>query len=116
RLVKRLGVPLVYTVHNLVPHHARPADAARYGRLYREADALVVHSQRSALALQRDWGIPPERITVVPMGPMLESWPALPRDEARRRLGLPSDAELVLFAGLIEPYKGLADLIDGFAS
>ena len=33
------------TVHNLVPHDARPDDAARFGRLYRAADALVVESQ-----------------------------------------------------------------------
>jgi glycosyltransferase involved in cell wall biosynthesis len=114
RLLRALHIPLVYTVHNLIPHHAVPADVARYGRLYRSADALVVHSERSAHALRTAWGIPPERVAVVPMGPMLEAWPALPRDEARRRLGLPPDAELVLFAGLIEPYKGLDDLIEGF--
>jgi glycosyltransferase involved in cell wall biosynthesis len=36
------------------------------------------------------------------------------REAARRLLGLPLDAELVLFAGLIEAYKGLSDLIDAF--
>ena len=110
------GVPLVYTVHNLVPHDARPDDVARYGGLYHAADTLVVHSQRSATALSQEWGIPPERIVVVPHGPLLEDWPPLPRAEARRRLGLPLDAELVLFAGLIEPYKGLDDLIAAFDS
>jgi glycosyltransferase involved in cell wall biosynthesis len=114
RRVRALKIPLVYTVHNLVPHGASPGDAARYGRLYRAADALVVHSQRSAQALHDGWGIPPERIAVVPMGPMLEDWPALPREEARAQLGLPADAELILFAGLIEPYKGLEDLIAAF--
>jgi glycosyltransferase involved in cell wall biosynthesis len=114
RLLKRLGVPLVYTVHNLVPHHARPDDRRVYGRLYRAADALVVHSERSARALREEWGIPGSRITVVPMGPMLEAWPAMSRGEARRSLGLPLDAEIVLFAGLIEPYKGLGDAIEAF--
>ena len=114
RRLRARGVPLVYTVHNLVPHDGGPGDAARYGRLYRAADALVVHSQHSALSLHEGWGIPSERIAVVPMGPMLEAWPAVPGDEARHRLGLPPDAELVLFAGLIEPYKGLEDLIAAF--
>src|SRR6185503_12331814 len=52
----------------------------------------------------------------VPHGPLLEAQPALARDAARRQLGLPHDAELILFAGLIEPYKGLADLIAAFGS
>ncbi len=116
RAVQRLGVPVVYTVHNLVPHHQRPGDEARYGRLYRAADALVVHSERSAVALREQWGIPADRIAVTPMGPMLEGWAAPTRDEARRQLRLPADAELVLFAGLIEPYKGLADLIAAFGA
>jgi glycosyltransferase involved in cell wall biosynthesis len=114
RAVRRLGVPVVYTVHNLVPHHQRPGDEARYGRLYRAADAVVVHSERSAAALRDQWGISADRIAVTPMGPMLEGWAAPTRDDARRQLGLPADVELALFAGLIEPYKGLADLIAAF--
>jgi glycosyltransferase involved in cell wall biosynthesis len=115
RVLRRMGLPLVYTVHNLVPHNARPSDADRFGRLYRAADALVVHSKRSAQALQERWGIAADRIASIPMGPMLDTWPAPSRDQARRELGLQEDAELVLFTGLIEPYKGLADLIDAFA-
>lgn len=114
RLLKRLKIPLVATAHNLVPHAAGPADAARYGRLYGTADALIVHSERSALALQARWSIPAERIAVAPHGPLLEDVPALDRATARQRLGLPLDAELILFAGLIEPYKGLGDLIAAF--
>lgn len=114
RRLRARGIPLVYTVHNLVPHDNGPGDDARYGRLYRTADALVVHSQRSAQALQDGWEIPAERISVIPMGPMLEAWPAVPRDEARQLLNLPPDAELILFTGLIESYKGLEDLIAAF--
>jgi glycosyltransferase involved in cell wall biosynthesis len=113
--LRRLGVPLVYTVHNLVPHNARRDDAARYARLYQAADALIVHSERSAASLREEWGVPAERIAVVPHGPLLDTWSPVERAAARRRLGLPADAKLVLFAGLIERYKGLGDLIDAFA-
>lgn len=116
RAVKRLGVPLVYTVHNLVPHDALPGDAERYGRLYRAADASIVHSERSAAALRESWGVPAERIAVVPAGPLMTDQPQMERAAARRQLGLPLDARLFLFAGLIEPYKGLHDLISAFGS
>jgi glycosyltransferase involved in cell wall biosynthesis len=116
RTLRRLGIPLVYTAHNLVPHHARPADRARYLALYRAADAIVVHSQRSARALHHEWGIPDDRVAVVPHGPLLEAQPPLARAVARDQLDLPAAAEIVLFAGLIEPYKGLADLIAAFGA
>jgi glycosyltransferase involved in cell wall biosynthesis len=116
RWLRRVGARLVYTVHNLVPHDAQPGDADRYGHLYRAADALVTHSERSARALRERWGIDRGRITVVPHGPLLETVPPIERGAARQQLGLPPDAELVLFAGLIEPYKGLADLIAAFRS
>jgi len=45
---------------------------------------------------------------------MLEEWAAPTRQEARTMLRLPPDAEIVLFTGVIEPYKGLSDLIAAF--
>jgi glycosyltransferase involved in cell wall biosynthesis len=112
---RRLRVPLVYTVHNLLPHAAKPGDAVRFGQLYRLADGLIVHSERSAAELRSRWRIPSHRITVAPHGPLFLDVTPMPRDTARRQLGLPPCAELVLFAGLIEPYKGLTDLIAAFA-
>jgi glycosyltransferase involved in cell wall biosynthesis len=55
-----------------------------------------------------------DRISVIPHGPLLTAQPQIERDAARQQLGLPLEAELLLFAGLIEPYKGLADLIAAF--
>ena len=116
RCLRRLRIPLVYTAHNLVPHHARQGDVARYGLLYRAADALVVHTERSAQTLRERSGVAAERIAVVPHGPLLEVQAPIERSAARQQLGLPLDAEIVLFAGLIEPYKGLADLIEAFGT
>ena len=114
RRLQARGLPVVYTAHNLLPHAAAPDDARRYGRLYATADAVIVHSDRSARELSARFGLPADRLHVAPHGPLLEEEPALPRLEARRRLGLPATDPLILFAGLIEPYKGLADLVDAF--
>jgi teichuronic acid biosynthesis glycosyltransferase TuaC len=37
---------------------------------------------------------------------------ALPRDEARHRLGLPAEGVIVLFVGAVEPEKGIGELVD----
>jgi glycosyltransferase involved in cell wall biosynthesis len=108
------GVPIVYTVHNILPHARRRSDAERYRRLYRRADALVVHSQQAAVTLADRFGIAPDRVTVSTHGPLLEEERGLEKADARSRLRLPVSAPLVLFAGRIEPYKGLSDLIEAF--
>lgn len=113
RWLRRRGVRVVYTVHNLRAHDAVTDDPART-QLYRAADTLMVHSDRSVATLIAGSGVAPERIIVAPHGPLLEDEPVLPPADARRRLRLPPDVPLILFAGLIEPYKGLPDLVAAF--
>jgi len=40
---------------------------------------------------------------------------AVPRDQARRTLGIPADADLFLYAGRLLELKGVQDLLDAFA-
>ena len=115
RWLRRRGVPIVYTAHDLLPHEAGPSDVRRYRRLYQAAEGIMVHTRRSAEELVARFSVRRRRVHVAPHGPLLEDERELGRDEARRQLGLPLWAPLILFAGLIEPYKGLGDLIDAFA-
>jgi len=116
RRVQALGIPIVYTAHNLAPHDGAPRDSEAYGRLYRAADAVIVHSARSKAALTGQWDIESDRVQVAPHGPLLEDEAELGRATARARFGMPLDAPIVLFAGLIEPLVGLDDLIQAFAT
>jgi glycosyltransferase involved in cell wall biosynthesis len=54
-------------------------------------------------------------VSVVPYG--VDTTAFVPRDRAavRRRLGLPVDRPLVVYAGLLIPRKGVDVLLDGFA-
>ncbi|MGH7528141.1 MAG: glycosyltransferase [Gemmatimonadales bacterium] len=60
----------------------------------RQADAVVVVSEHMKASLPA--GV---EATVIPSGVDLSLFRPLPRDEARRRLGLPADKALILFAG-----------------
>lgn len=44
----------------------------------------------------------------------VETPPSMNREEARRMLGLPADGRMVSISGLIEPRKGIAELLDAF--
>ncbi len=104
-LVRVRGVPSVHTVCS------RPRDLERARRLL-FADRTVVLSRATERAL-RDAGAEVTRIP--PCAPDLEP----PSDDARRaaraRLGLPSDAPLVVFPGDLEHGEGATRLLDAHA-
>lgn len=115
RLAGTLGVPSVVTVHGtdgrwladggVQERHRRSMLAAACA-----VDRLVVVEQRLAERLVAS-GVPEERVAVVPMGIDEQVFRPLPRDEARRRVGVASDARLVVLVGRATPEKG-ADVLD----
>ncbi|MFC2052631.1 glycosyltransferase, partial [Chloroflexota bacterium] len=65
----------------------------------REKDELILH-----------YGASPARIGVVPCGVNLELFQPVDKEMARQQLGL-TDDKIVLFAGRIEPLKGIGHLL-----
>jgi len=107
-------VPLVLTVHDVLPRAAAMTRLADMRPIYRLADWFIVHAEENRRSLIARGGVNPGRVSVVPMGPSLEDQPLVERAEARQRLGLPADASVILFFGGIKPYKGLTDLLQAF--
>lgn len=111
--VRRAGVPVLYTAHNVLPHEPRPWQPAAWRALYRSVDGLIVHSAAARERLLALTELPTARVHVVPMA--ADEVPMPPdRAAARERLGLPPSAPLVLFFGHLRPYKGLDLLLDAF--
>jgi glycosyltransferase involved in cell wall biosynthesis len=113
RLLPR-GRPLVQTPHGLLRAAAWSDGTGRgYADLLRRMDALVALSEYGAGVLRERAGIDESRIRVIPHG-VLDYLTRLP-DEAP----LPPDlatvsAPVVLFFGLIRPYKGVDVLLEAF--
>lgn len=113
----RWDVPLVHTMHTLarVKNAAlAPGDAPEpLGRIIgeeqvvAEADALVANTTQEATDLVRDYAADPARVHVVPPGVDLRLFSPVttPRATLRRALDLPTDGDLVLFAGRVQPLK-----------
>ena len=112
RLLQKRGAKLVYTVHNILPCDTGDRHRKRYDRVYRAADALICHTSRTRKQLIEEFQIDPRRIRVVPHGPMFHDFarPGIP--EARQALGYSPDDCVVVWQGILSPYKGLEFLLD----
>jgi glycosyltransferase involved in cell wall biosynthesis len=112
---RRLGVPTVTTVHGFTGGDWKNR---LYERLQRRAlrgfNAVVAVSRQLAAELARA-GVPADRLHVVrnawPEGDGGAAEPPLPRDRARRMLGVPADRFHIGWVGRLTAEKGLDVLL-----
>ena len=109
-------VPIMLTLHNLVPHEPSWIKRWLYRSVIRIATHYVVHSARNVTQMNEEYGITIDRATQIPHGILQVPKPhANARDSLRNRLGINEHQIVILFFGAIRPYKGIDILIDGFA-
>lgn len=111
------GVRFVWTVHNVVNHEAH------FGRweifanrvLARVVDRMLVHCRTVIPTVAAALKVSESRFVVSPHG-TYGDWSGRggSRSEAREGLGLPEDVRVLLFFGLIRPYKRVETLIRTF--
>ena len=110
RLLPRVR-PRLLTAHDVLPREPRPGQLAGQRALYEHMDAVIVHSEHGAARLRDELGLDPALIHVIPHGAftaLTEVEPTLPRELS------PAEGPLVLFLGLIRPYKGVDVLVDAW--
>lgn len=116
KLARALGVRIVYTVHNVLPHDSSPTLRERYQTLYNFADQLIAHDEHARKKLGDEFGIPAAKVKVIPHGPLFDEPPAAgSAARERQRLGITPDACIVVTQGIIRPYKGIPFLLDAWA-
>jgi len=110
--LRKRGWRVVYTVHDPLPPAGRLAHRA-YARLLSHVDAAIVHTPHLGRQLLADYPSVAGRVHVVPHGgTALPPLSAADRAQARARLALEADRPVLLFFGMLKPYKGLEFLIE----
>jgi glycosyltransferase involved in cell wall biosynthesis len=111
---RKRGSKIVLTVHDLLPHDTGEAHKQTFRDLYRTVDGLICHSDNIRTRLQAEFSVPEEKIAVIPHGPFFYDLPATASDQTLQSFHLEPDKLLVLWQGIIFPYKGIDLLLDAW--
>lgn len=109
--LKRKGMRVVYLIHNVFPHEQRFFDPWLARLALRRASAYMVQTERERERLQ---ALLPGAQAVVCPHPAYDMFSAgrISKAEARQCLGLPLEQPVLLFFGIVRPYKGLNILFE----
>ena len=114
QLCRRRGSKIVLTVHDLLPHNTGETYRHTYYDLYQIADRIICHSNSIKLRLCSEYSIPEEKISVIPHGPFFYDLPVPNPEQALQSFELDPRKLLVLWQGIISPYKGVDLLLEAW--
>jgi glycosyltransferase involved in cell wall biosynthesis len=112
-LLRAFPRPVVLTAHDVLPREVRRGAAVGTRAVLRGVDAVVVHSEAGRSRLVDELGVEPARVQVIPHG----AFEHLTTPGTGTPAGLEGldGRRVVLFFGLVRPYKGVDLLIEAFA-
>ncbi|WP_373499547.1 glycosyltransferase [Desulfococcus sp.] len=108
--------PVVFTVHNVLPHEKSTGYVAASRILFALGDHFIVHTEQGRRRLSARYSIPESRVSRIPHGNMdFHTATGGGTGNIRKTMGIASDERVVLLFGAIRPYKGIDTAIKAFA-
>jgi len=103
-------IPACAVCHNVIPHESFPLAGRLAGRFLRRMSTVVVHGKSD---LEEAGSLKLEARLLKLYHPIYDQYgkPESDTGASKQELGYSRDTSLVLFFGLVRPYKGLLDLI-----
>lgn len=109
--IKRKRV--IITVHNVIPHENATIGKYMTKSILIYGSVYIVHSEENKKELNHIYGIPIDKIEVIPLGTLsLFNDECISQSDARSKLDLPQESKIILFFGNIRGYKGLDVLLE----
>ena len=114
KLCRRRGSKIVLTVHDLLPHDTGLTHRQVFHKLYHSADRIICHSDAIKIRLVNEFSLADSHICVIPHGPFFYDLPANKSDTALPAFATGPEKLLVLWQGIILPYKGVDLLLEAW--
>ena len=100
---------VVCIADNVIPHEKRPGDKPFTQYFFKPVDAFITMSEKVMTDLRQFTQKPAQQV----VHPLYDNFgEALPKQAARKHLGLPENEKIILFFGFIRKYKGLDLLLE----
>jgi glycosyltransferase involved in cell wall biosynthesis len=113
RLCQRRGSKVVLTVHDLLPHNTGQSHKRIFHDLYQMVDRIICHSDTIRERLAEEFAVPVEKVSVIAHGPFFYDLPVTP-EQILQSFALDPRKLLVLWQGIISPYKGIDLLLQAW--
>ena len=105
--------PRVITAHYVLPPRPSRRQAASARRVFARMDAVIAHSEHGARRLHEEVGLDPARVRVIHHG-AFEYLTRLPEEKPLPAELRDAEGPVILFFGLLRPYKGIDTLLRAF--
>lgn len=112
-LCQRRGSKIVLTVHDLLPHNSGLSHKQTFHDLYQMVDRIICHSDSVRERLAEEFAVPVEKVSVIAHGPFFYDLPVTP-EQILQSFALDPRKLLVLWQGIISPYKGIDLLLEAW--
>lgn len=110
-LLSRLDMPIVTTLHTVLPEHTQVQ--RRVTRQIIDASAqVIVMAEKGRELLHSVLGVPDRKIEVIPHG--IPDFPFIGSEHAKAKLGF-AGKTIILTFGLLSPNKGIETMLDAMA-
>ncbi len=108
------GAKIVLTVHDLLPHDSADKYKRTFYKLYHSVDWIICHSEHIKTRLREEFAVDPAKVSVIPHGPLFYDLLVVDIKAAIAQFEVPTDALLILWQGIIFPYKGIDLLLNAW--
>jgi glycosyltransferase involved in cell wall biosynthesis len=105
--------PRVMTAHYVLAPEPSRRQLASARRAFGAMDAVVAHSEHSARRLREQVGLEPGRVRVIHHG-AFDYLTRLPKEKPLPSEFAGAEGPVILFFGLLRPYKGIDTLLEAF--
>lgn len=109
--------PIVITVHNVLSHEKSYTYKKLSGFLFKFADHLIVHTEKNKEQMIKEYGISPDKLSLIPHGSLdFHVKHNIDREEIRKEMGFDRNNKIILLFGTIRSYKGVDTALKAFAT